>query len=283
MLVGDVRKMEPLEILVYWIKERESIRLKREQGEKPPWTDDWILATYRFCNVRRMDDKVSQWLWNNWYKPNHNHPNMLVAAAIARFVNQPSSLEALGFPSKWEPEKFKKRLREYRDAGNTVFNAAYMVRGNDGVDKIESVVDYYVAPLSELRDRVNSSSMEETWRVILSSYGMGSFMAGQIVADLRWAVKGNWLDRNVFAPVGPGSTKGLNRLKGRKLLQSIKQSQFVEELAGIIAHCKGKLLPSITNRLEAHDYQNCLCEIFKYMKTLYGEGKPKQLYRSKNV
>jgi len=34
----------------------------------------------------------------------------------------------------------------------------------------------------------------------------------------------------------------------------------------------------LTQRLEAIDYQNCLCEWDKYERALWGEGKPKQLY-----
>ena len=43
MNIKDVVKLSPLDRLLYWIKERESIRLKKEAGEPKPWTDDEIL------------------------------------------------------------------------------------------------------------------------------------------------------------------------------------------------------------------------------------------------
>ena len=67
--LDHVRRLKPLDRLLYWVTERESIRIQRLQGKAPPWTDDPILRQYRFCNVRRMDDAVSQWLLTNWYTP----------------------------------------------------------------------------------------------------------------------------------------------------------------------------------------------------------------------
>lgn len=108
MKIQDVAKLSPQERLVYWIREREAIRLKKEAGQPRPWTDDEILDTYRFCNVRRMDDKVSKWLLENWYKPYFDHQNMLIAVALARFFNSVETLEYMGFPEKdWNAEKLK--------------------------------------------------------------------------------------------------------------------------------------------------------------------------------
>ncbi len=280
MKIEQVAKLSPLERFLYWVRERESIRLRRERGLPKPWTDDTILQKYRFCNVRRMDDKVSQWLYQNWYKPYTNHPNALIACALARFINLPSSLVVIGFPRSWTPETTKRKLRAHRDLGNPIFNGAYMVRGNDGMDKIECVVDYYVQPLYDLRKQVNLDSMEETWKAILPSYGMGSFMAGQIVADLRWAVTGSWNDRFEWAPMGPGSLRGLNRLLGKPLKTPTKQEEFCRKLYELIKECRKHLPRSIFSRLEAMDFQNCLCEYDKYERTLFDGRRPKALFRS---
>lgn len=278
MKIEQVRKLKPLDRLCYFVQERESIRLKKEAGEMAPWTTDEILQRYRFCNVRRMDDKVSRWLLENWYKPNFGHPNILLACALARFINKPESLEQIGFPLQWEPERIKKVLRSYRDWGNTVFNGAYMVRGNDGMDKIECVVDWYVAPLRKMK--IVTDTMQGCWNVVLASYGLGSFMAGQIVADLRWAVPGEWDDRLTWAPMGPGSKRGMNRLRGRDSNAPLRQEQFLGELQQLMEIFKRQLPPKMMNRLEAIDAQNTLCEIDKYSRALLGEGKPKQIYRS---
>ncbi len=297
MKIAKVKQLPIRERFWYWIKERESIRLKKESGtDQLLWTDDEILQTYRFCNVRRMEDKVSNWLLRNWYQPYFDNNNMLAACAIARFVNKPESLKEITeaiFSVHREPnwKLIKKTLRNIKSTGQVVFNGAYMVRGNSkkSPDKIGTVIDDYVKPMVDKVKWFNADSMEQTHAEIAKHYGYGSFMAGQIVADMRWAVSGYWKDKNIWAPVGPGSARGLARYVYLPSEWSILFKRYVNrnpnEWLGdfrvyILEEAKTNLPSSITSWLEAHDYQNCLCEFDKYERALNGEGKPKQLYRS---
>lgn len=281
MKIDKVRKLKPIERLVYFIQEREAIRLKREGGENPPFTDDEILQLYRFCNVRRADDTVSKWLQTNWYTPYKDHEDIVPAVALARFINKPDSLEeitSLVFGSEYNTKAIKKTLRLLKLNGATVFNGAYIVRGNDGEDKISSVVDYYVQPLVDSPPIIHRGSMELTHGELMQYHGMGSFMAGQIVADLRWAMTGTWLDKMDWAPIGPGSAKGMNVTIGREPKFNLKQKQFLEELKELWKTLKKNLPKSITSRLELHDIQNCCCEGWKYHKAIMGLGFPKRRY-----
>ncbi len=280
MDILEIRKLSPKERLLYFIQERESVRIKKERGDKKPWTEDPAIRSFRFTNVRRMDDKVSQWLLTRWYQPNFDHKNILTACALARLVNKIDTLEEIGFPLKWDPEAIKRKVRRLQESGAKVFSAAYMIRGNDdGGDKIHAVVDQYVRPLHKNPPEIDNTSMRRTWIRILPSYGMGSFMAGQIVADLRWASTGTWLDKHDWAPMGPGSRRGLNRVMGRDKDAKLDQATFLEELRGIIELCNKKLPSSITKRMEAIDYQSCLCEHDKHSRVILGEGRPKQRYK----
>lgn len=284
MKIEAVAKLSPLSRLTYWIQEREQIRKCKESKLPRPWTNDTILHTYRFCNVRRMDDKVSKWLLDNWYVPYFDHPNMLQAVGLARFINLPESLALLTdlvFQDTINWKSIKTVLRKRKESGHTLFNGAYMVRGNDGQDKVASVVDYYVASLKDIT--IDPSSMEGTHARLLKAYGMGSFMAGQIVADLRWAVKGVWRDRKTWAPIGPGSKRGMNRLQGLPLNSPLSQEEFLEKLRtlwyDLNERAKTEALNAVLKRLELMDVQNCLCEFDKYERTLFDGRKPKQLYR----
>lgn len=277
MKIEQVRKLSPLEHVVYWIRERESIRIKRSLGVAPPWTDDEILSTYRFCNVRRADDAVSQWLIKRWYKPYKDHPNILVACALARFFNLPSTLDAIGFPDVWEPSAVRNKLRKLQRV-QTIFNAAYMVRGNDGVDKVACVINHTIQQLAKSPPTVDSTSMENTWNNLIPVRGLGSFMAGQIVADLRWGLSGSWSDKRRWAPLGPGSRRGMNRLLSRPISQPMSQEEFNEHLTQFIEAAAPLLSNDTTKRLEAIDWQNILCETDKYVRTLNGEGRPKRRF-----
>jgi hypothetical protein len=56
--------------------------------------------------------------------------------------------------------------------------------------------------------------MEHTHRRLQEIPAIGSFMAGQFVADLRHVYTGAWADANTWAPLGPGSERGLAWLLG---------------------------------------------------------------------
>lgn len=284
MLLSVVRKLPPLQRFAYFINERESVHIKKGNGAISPWTDDEIIQKYRFTNVVRIEDKVSQWLMNNWYVPYRNHSNMLVACAIARFFNSPESLALLtkqvfvdSFGLK-QMREIKRLLRARKEKGNTLFRAAYMVRGQPGEDKVESVIGVYVRSLITNKVVPDTSSMEETWNRLMNYHGYGSFMAGQVVADLRFAVDGAWNDRNDWAPIGPGSKKGMNILLNRPIKTAIKQTEFVKQLLELRRQMRSRIPIDLYLRMEAIDLQNCCCEISKYERALWGEGTPKQLY-----
>ena len=288
MDIEKVKKLSKYDCLVYWIRERENVRIKKERGQPKPWTDDTILQSYRFCNICRMEDSVSDWLLCNWYKPYYNHKNMVPAVALARFFNLPSSLreitELVFCKGQAKLDQIKATVRALKKRGENVFNGAYIVSGTIGEDKIESVTDYYVKSLVDDPLDIDTSSMEDTHHLILQRYGYGSFMAGQVVADLRWAVDGSWRDRNTWAPVGPGSARGLSRLvfEDRDWIteaKKMKQDKFLHYFDSLVERLKEDLPEFITAKLEAHDYQNCLCEIDKYLRVLEGEGKPKARYQ----
>lgn len=280
MLIEKVRKLKPIQRMLYWIQERESIRLKKEAGEPKPWTTDEILQKYKFCNICRKDDRVSRWLVDNWYKPHGNHPNILTAITLARQLNNTDSLEAVGFPLKWEAKRVRSVLEKRVKDGLKNFSAAYMITGTLGGTKIEQIVHKVVTPLHNNPPEIVWESMEETHRLLMPYAGFSTFIAGQVVADLRLARPGVncWIDRMCWAPKGPGSKRGMNRLQGRDKDDALKQEQFLSELIEFIQECEDNLPASVTDRLEAMDYQNCLCEFDKYERTLWEGRRPKQLY-----
>jgi hypothetical protein len=282
MLIKDVAKLSPMDRWVYFVKERDSIRAKRALGLEKPWTDDEILRQYRFCNVRRMDDKVSRWLQDNWYIPYKDNPRMLAACTLARHFNLPEALNTItGYV--FENRKgidlasIKVELRARKAAGLNIFNGAYMVRGIGEIDKTEMVVERVVKPLIDNPPAIDHVSMQQAVESLLPYWGFSLFMAGQVVADLRWATTGSWRDRRIWAPMGPGSARGMNRLLDFAVKRPMSQATFLEELQKLI-QVGTKQLPDVAKRLEAIDWQNTLCEYDKYSRCLLGEGRPKQRY-----
>lgn len=274
----------------YWINERESIRQKKEAGLPKPWTNDPILRQYKFCNIRREDDRVTKWIKNNWRDPCRNHPNMWFAMIVARLFNWPDTLDAIGFPlADFDKLKdtWRDSLKRRRDEqGLKIFTGAYLVSTNGvSTDKIDYILDRVLTPIWE-RGRSPQSlantyfdgkpTLQEYWNHLTQFDGLGSFMAGQVVADLKYIdpVLEKASDWMTWAPLGPGSIRGLNRFFDRDVNKSLKQEQGLKEIQVIQSMIKEKL----GLELPAHDVQNVCCEVDKYIRLVRNEGKVRSGY-----
>jgi hypothetical protein len=277
-----------MEQAAFWIRERESIRQKKDSGLPPPWTQDPMMAGTRWCNVRRMDDKVSKWLLDHFYVKNLPPAQMAVGAALARLINRPETLIRM-CPSGYQGfdnARFRKVLRAMKAAKEQIFTGVYIINGAqaNGRDKWELVLDNLDGMRRALKDKdLDLSSMSAVHTKLMETKGLGSFLAGQVVADLRHVLpQGQWLDRNTWAPVGPGSTKGLNYVFNTPG-ERTTQARF-NELLPIYVKAVNKM-PGIAaiareRKLEAHDYQNTLCEISKWARLREG-GRSKNKYQAK--
>lgn len=271
---------DPIRIMANWVNERHNIYLKKERGECKPWTTDPILQAYRFCNVYRELDKESKWIHQNWLYPNEQQPLLYLNMALARFINWSPTLAEIGYQYDWNPERLKTQLKVREATGNKLWTGAYIVSTNGRkMGKIDYIVDFVLTPLAEKgRNPVNSESLELYWEFLTSFDGIGSFMAAQIVADLKFArpmsTARDWWS---WAAMGPGSKRGINRVLGRDKDSPIKQEQFLLEITRLRNEIKPLLGNHITE-ISAQDMQNVCCEFDKVMRVLNNEGKPRSSY-----
>lgn len=265
-----------LDIFFYWIQARERVRRVRADGKPKPWTDDPLLRDYRWCNVRRLDDRVSRWLFDHWYGDADGDP--VAAAALARLVNWPDSLLAIS-PRRYvddDLEVVRERLHARADSGGKVFTGAYVIPGVPGKNKIESVCDL----VETVAGMTRRETMRGMWWALMDYDGLGSFLAGQMVADMAHLDIGrSWPDRDTWAPLGPGSARGINRLLGRPKDKPVTQDEFERLLRQLIDVTRPEIDVLWTDRqLQAMDIQNCLCEFDKYRRLTLGEGKVRARY-----
>lgn len=293
---------ERIEEWAYWITEREKIRKAKESGKAPPYTTDPVMAYTRWCNVRRMDDKVSLWLVRNWYTPGDyaSYRLALIAGLMARMINKPETLSAIiggnrGF-TRWDYDRAYKTMYEIKDRGEVVFTNAYIINGASGGPKIDQVLNAiqkcYKASDKAATAYIVPDSLQRTAEALHTLPGVGDFIAGQVVADLRWVLgrttEGWWADAMTWAPPGPGSSRGMKYLLGLATAEDmagrgkdLSAKQFLPYLRQLIALAQKhpKVAPVFRDRrLEAHDIQNTLCETSKYVRVKYGTGKAKNGY-----
>jgi hypothetical protein len=259
----------------HWMTERENIRIKKESGKPKPWTADPILQQFRFCNVRRENDKVTRWFALNWRAPNYwREPNFVPAIMLGRTINWPATLEDIGFLHKWDKEYLFSVLEKRKADGKKIYTGAYMVTQYGSRDPKNVLVtnnaDEYFRDPPKIQD-----TLEDTWEVLQTYPGMGPFMAAQVIADLKQTNilrdAPDWWD---WASLGPGSTRGLNRLHDRSLNYNLPQEQGLEEMRELRSALDLRLADSLC----LQDIQNCLCETDKYLRVYQGQGLPRSRY-----
>lgn len=269
--------------LLLWIQERECIRVKKECGKPKPWTNDPVLRDYKFCNVRREDDRVSRWVQREWLAPNEGSPNFAFAACMARHFNWPDTLQLIGFPSgvSFDSQDVKERIKYARDKrGAKIYTGAYTVSTcGRSMDKVDYSIDIVLAPMFRaIRNPKEGETVQDYWKYLQQFEGFSSFMAGQVVADLKMFAPLNTApDRWSWAPLGPGSIRGLNRMYDRKLTAPLKQEEGLKMLLNI----QEIIRTNLSMNMALHNVQNCLCELDKYMRLKYDGGKVRSKYNGR--
>lgn len=235
--------------LWYWIRERESIRIKKEAGEPRPWTSDPILHAHHFCNVRREDDRGTK--ERREIVKRVDVTELPEAYTLSNLLNYAPSIQIALVRPDWV-----KILQERLDRGEKVFHTAYVVSTcGRSMNKLD-----YVAELVEAvaRKTFGRTTCRSVYDQLSGINGLGSFLAGQIVADLKNdRFLAGAVDWKTFSVIGPGSKKGLSYLFNKPIM------------AGQYQQCMGLLeaqMPEDIKDMKIHrqDLQNCLCEYSKY-------------------
>lgn len=281
--------------LIYFVREREAIRKKKEAGLPPPWTKDPILQTYRFTNVRRRDDRVTKWLLQNVLTEGQlarvGLKSFMLFTALCRFINWPPTIQAIMHERLWSKRLLLPRIGSFVDAEmgqrKKVWTGAYMVRAapehqmGKGMYVAAEVIGKGLKPVLQDLERLYFAlpSRRGVWELLCQQKGWGSFMAGQVVDD--WAMtpllqKAD--DHFTFAPQGPGSVRGLNRLHGFPLKQRWPMDKWIAALMDCHWQIINKLGIEFKD-MTLHDVQNSLCETDKYLRTKAGEGRPRSKYK----
>jgi hypothetical protein len=262
----------------YWITERENIRKKKEAGHARPWTKDPILAAYRFCNVRRADDKVTRWIWK-WATPYQKDELLARYLTLARLVNWPPTIKSFGTLRGWEPDRLIAAINKAEQRGKA-WSSAYIVSTNGRpISKALHVVKDVAGGVPAMGGlREGGDSLQAVWARLQGCYGLGSFMAAQVVADLKnmdcWVADAE--DWWTWAAPGPGSKRGIRRYFGGSGMPASKD--FLGALHIMIEEVRPHIDPNLAEEMCAQDWQNVCCELDKYWRTKANEGRPKAFY-----
>jgi hypothetical protein len=272
--------------IVAFAIEREAIRIRKEAGEPPPWTDDPIMATGYFCNVHREHDRVSRWITENWRDPHRDDPDLWFAMVVARCINEPDALAELGYPVPFDAERVRSVLTTRRDRCEKVFRNAYKspTPPDKGTGTVEFLVRDVLSPLWRDRENLRPQGGETLHAYsdrLRERYRIGPFLTGQIIADLKGV--GSLFDASdwwSYAVPGPGSERGLNRICGRPVKTSWFEAVWHATLLQLGTEIAPQLEAASIARLDAQNLQNVLCEFDKLERAREKGGKPSRKYKS---
>jgi hypothetical protein len=277
-----------------YAKERELIRLGREKGWPPPWSDDPIFQQFRFCNVFREDDKVTKFFRCMYRDPLRNSADVLLATIIFRWFNKietairldnAGAFKVVDQHLEWDAEKARATL-----AGvSPIVTAAYIIKTPNGKNKLDGIlwcIDQIEGQCGMLAQMIlHERSLQKTCEALQEYPFLGPFMAYEIVTDLRHTrLLENATDIDTWANPGPGAARGLGRVLHNDVDRfNANSKRDAADLQKGMRHLlnlsrDGANWPIDWRRWEMREVEHTLCELDKYERTRRGEGTPKQRY-----
>jgi len=254
-------------LYLYFLQERESIRLKKENNEKFPWTKDEILRDWKFTNISRKHDaftillklKVEEWrktkkiediVFNIIIHRMHSKCNIL--NKYNWFENSDSVIKAF-IESNETNDKF-------------MTGAFYRALTKE---KIFEGFRYFDEHKKEFYDFINNSSLsKEIFKELESFPSIGKFMAWQILCDLKlFGFINETLDEKTFVIFGIGSIKGMKLMPENLQNLIILLNEIKKDIRSL-------------NWIELEEIEHSLCEFFKYHRGING-GKIRTKYKVK--
>lgn len=299
-------------LLVHFITERYSIHLKKDVMKyDAPWTDDPILQTYRFTNVRREQDRQTLYL----IKHIVNHPCLSLTEKIIniflfRAWNNWDTMRLLGGPwsDDWlaDPRSLKEYARAMYDLTpdketRLWYSNAYLQSGSkmawgnweeqgyksQGREPIVVLRPFHflewMIKNDTVRNMLKSIDQKQCVDEILKLSGFSTFTAYQVFVDCSYIPEFPYTDRE-FVMSGPGCHNGLmflfqstDGLTDEELLFWLRDRSNINQ--DINAQQLFADLPGHDRYMNVMSLENCMCELSKYIRTYRGTGKPRNHYK----
>lgn len=280
----------------HYAAERQSIYWRRLKDDPQPWTGDPILAAFRFTNVYRASDRVSQFLINQVQDKSWGWPDTFVRTLLFKLFNRPQTwrdlVASFGQPSQknLNNPRLDQALDQIAGRG-PIYNPAYIMpppRQYDGPKHrrhLQLVRDMDEAGIAQKVGQ--AASLAEVFEILKHWPSLGGFLAYQLAIDLNYSTYLNF-DEDEFVVAGPGARRGLKKCfvfgadwTDEELIRYTAQKQEAE-----FARRNLDWSPLPGRRLKLIDIQNIFCEVDKYsrlaMPGLGGSNdsrRPKQNYR----
>lgn len=284
----------------YFIQERMKIFWRKCEGKRI-LTKDPIFREYKFTNVYRVCDRVSQYLLSHVIYNNvkvYTPEDMLLRILIFKIFNKIETWEYIEqtygeiTTTHFDVKQISRLLNE-RQLYAPIFNNAYMMTGSHKrYDYLSTKHEKWLTMVKEefLGERViekvlNAKSLEDVYNQLRECSFLGGFLAYQYAIDFNYSPYVNF-DENSFVVAGIGAIRGIQKCfisHGKTYEDAIHFTlQHFEELQKQYGYTDFKPLDNHAPTLL--DLQNCYCETDKFLRAkmpelLVGNKRIKQKYK----
>ena len=245
-------------------------------------TDDPILKEYKFTNVYRACDRVSQYLIRNVINKDideYSPEDVLLRTLIFKVFNRIETWEYLTKHLEVTVGTFNVKeisgILSERQQCAPIFSNAYMMTGSHSRYKgIESKHQVWLQMIEDefiknkgLQRVLKAESMSEIYTLLRSYPLMGDFLAYQYTIDFNYSPYLNF-DEDSFVKAGIGAVRGIKKCftsYGNSYEEAILYTQEHFEELQKRYNCEG-FRPLPGHNLKLIDLQNCFCETDKYLR-----------------
>ena len=269
--------------------ERQSIFHRRVRGEAGPWTEDPILRRYKFCNVFRASDRISQYLIRSVVYGRDLPPlrpeDVFLRVVLFRLFSRQRTWELLEAAAGVVRRKTFQvgplgDLLDQARLTHPIYTSAFILCAHDAYGhRVKhrnhlDLVDEMFKPGHLGRSLGRARSLKDVYLAILAWPMMGPFMSYQLAIDLNYTEHLQFSEDD-FTVAGPGALRGMKKVFSdwgghdpATIIQSLVGAQEEEfERFGLDwDNLFGR-------RLHAIDVQGLFCEVDKYSRVAFPDLK----------
>jgi hypothetical protein len=267
------------------MEERMNIFWAKYNSNPYPWTHDPILLRYKFTNVYRSCDRVSQYLIRNIiYSDDIRHlseEDLLLRILVFKVFNRIDTWEYINahsggiFVRSFNVSLLSKLLSQ-RISYTPIFSPAYLMTGVHGnYLQYSSKHERWLQMINDkfikggiFQKIIIAKSLEDVYNTLTECPFIGDFLAYQYAVDFNYSEIINF-DENSFVKAGVGSIRGLkkcfeysNGYSNEDLIRYTHDNMDTFRKQYGYSNFKNLFGREPT----LIDLQNCFCETDKYLR-----------------
>jgi hypothetical protein len=281
-MVGPIPRPGVYELYWKFAAERQRAFERRVAGEEWPWSGDRILQEFKFCNVFRAADRVSQYMIRDVaYRDDDSTPQDRLFQIVAfRTFSSIRTWDAVTARLGRSPRiddlvdgRFEQALNETRAENGGLYTGAFILCATDAYGQSLKHLNHvalfrHMFVFEGLADELLAAQSFERIYLRLHEFPlMGDFMSYQTAVDLNYSEHINFSE-NDFTQPGPGALRGL-----RKVFLDLNGLTPRETIMWMVEHQEqefkrlGHNFDGLWGRpLHAIDAQGLFCETDKYCR-----------------